>query len=86
MDFDNEHDQSYDFTNSRVNKMRKSSAKGRKTYDPFEGTKFKVVLVGDQGVGKSWLINRFIKGDEFDPEDLNGGAERRTSKSSKKRD
>jgi len=23
--------------------------------------------VGDQSVGKSWLINRFIKGDEFDP-------------------
>ena len=54
----------YESANHKIHKIRKS----KRPYDPLEGTKFKVVVVGDQGVGKSWLINRFIKGEEFDPE------------------
>ena len=69
MAFDNDDSmQQYVTANKQIHKIRKS----KKPYDPLEGTKFKVVVVGDQEVGKSWLINRFIKGEEFDPEnDIN---------------
>jgi K+-transporting ATPase c subunit len=33
-----------------------------KPADQLEGKKFKVVVVGDQNVGKTWLINRYMQG------------------------
>ena len=37
-----------------------------KPFDPFESKKHKVIVIGDKGVGKSMLIQRFVKG-TFEP-------------------
>tara|TARA_B110000285_G_scaffold205430_1_gene243197 strand:- start:409 stop:660 length:252 start_codon:yes stop_codon:yes gene_type:complete len=48
-----------DFSTSNNGSSQKSKSKA---FDPFENKKHKVIVIGDQGVGKSMLIQRFVKG------------------------